>query len=219
MIWMKLVAVLLAIVFTPPAHAGGGYYDPPAPPASAATDDDAFVFAAPSLGLGAPLGLLGIEFGVGLDALRISGGAGIGTRGVQIGATGRAFTRMGGFDIGLGLGISRGAAWQLSHESFAEDPQPEPAFGSGTVWGNLELAVEVPITRYSFTRFTAGLSYAVSPVCEVYEPHMSNTRCDADQARMLEDNDRFMPYVGIAGVVRFPEGPSRQTFDLAKPTP
>jgi hypothetical protein len=75
----------------------------------------------------------------------------------------------------------------------------------------------VPITRYSFTRFTAGLSYAVSPVCEVYEPEATNTRCDHAEASMLEDNDRFMPYVAIAGVVRFPEGPSRQTFDLAPP--
>jgi hypothetical protein len=89
---MKLAAVLLALPAL--AHAGGGYYDAP-PQASASNDGDAFVFAAPSLGLGAPLGLFGIEFGVGLDAFRLSGGAGIGLRGVQIGATGRAFTRAG----------------------------------------------------------------------------------------------------------------------------
>jgi hypothetical protein len=36
---------------------------------------------------------------------------------------------------------------------------------------------------------------------------------------MLEDNDRFMPYVAIAGVVRFPEGPARQTFQLSQTRP
>lgn len=209
---MKVAAVLLALVM-PTLASADGYYDPPKqqqPP----TDDDAFVFAAPQLGLGAPLGLLGFELGLGLDALRISGGAGIGVRGVQIGATARAFTRMGGFDVGIGLGVSRGPAWQLSHESFAEDPQPEPAFAAATVWGNVELAVEVPITQWSFTRFTAGVSYAVSPVCELHRPDMSSAPCDRTEASMLEDNDRFMPYVAVAGVVRFPEGPSRQTFQL-----
>jgi hypothetical protein len=209
---MKLAAILLTLPTL--AHAGGGYYDPPPQSQPHATDDDAFVFAAPSLGLGAPLGLLGIEFGVGLDALRLSGGAGIGLRGVQIGATGRAFTRMGGFDIGIGLGISRGAAWSPSSSNWDEDRDPQPAFAPETVWASLEIALEIPISRWSFTRFTAGVSYAASPTCEVDRPDMPDTPCDAFQASMLDGNERFLPYVGIASIVRFPEGPARQTFQL-----
>jgi hypothetical protein len=131
-------------------------------------------------------------------------------------ATGRAFAHLGGFDVGIGLGVSRGAAFPMSSELFAEDPQPEPVFASATVWGSLELVVEVPLTRWSFARFTAGISDAVSPVCEMYQPDMPNTPCDRSAAHMLEDNDRFMPYAGVAAVVRLPEGPARQTFGLPR---
>jgi len=171
-----------------------------------AQDDGGFVFAATQFGLGTPLGLFGVEAGVGYDWFRAAAGVGIGTGGPQVGATLRAFTTMSGIDVGVGLGLSKGAGPSMIAPEGEE--KEIPMFAADTYWTNAELVVEVPLTSWSFARFVAGASYAVGGGCED-----SEGPCDGLQRAELEEK-RWMPYAGVAAVLRFPEGPARTTFQI-----
>ena len=193
------------------AHADG-YYDPkPEPPAR----EGPFVTAAVHFGLGAPLGLLGVEAGLGNGPLRGAVGAGLGLRGLELGAMGRAMTQLGGLDVGLGVGVSRGPGTHELQVGWhdASDPDETLQFGNGTTWANVELDVELVANRWYATRFYAGASYAFSRVCEVDVYNGDTHPCDPGQGAML-DAHPWMPYVGIAVVFRYPGGPPRQTVQL-----
>lgn len=179
----------------------------------AATEDSGYVFAATQLGLGAPLGLFGVEAGVGYDWFRASAGIGIGTGGPQAGATLRTFTTLDGIDVGVGLGLSKGPGPGKISLGEGDEDDEIPMFDADTYWTNGEIAVEVPLTRWSFTRFFAGASYAVGGGCKD-----ADGACDPVQRAMLE-KERWMPYAGIAAVVRFPEGPARTTYQIPTSSP
>jgi hypothetical protein len=111
-------------------------------PSSVAPEPDRpFIFAAPHLGLNAPLGLLGGELGVGYDWFRASAGAGIALGGPQVGATVRAMTGFSSIDAGIGVGISRGGALHELDISFGDrDPNEMPGtvqYDGNTIWLNL----------------------------------------------------------------------------------
>jgi hypothetical protein len=173
-----------------------------------AEETTGYVFVAPQLGLGTPLGLLGAEAGIGFDWFRGAVGAGLGTGGTQIAATARAMTTTHGLDVGVGLGVSKGSGPAPIAFDQGDEDDRIPRFSSETYWTNAELVVEVPLSSWTFTRFFLGVSYAIGDTCED-----SDGPCDGVQRAMLEP-ERWMPYAGVAAVVRFPEGPARQTFQL-----
>lgn len=176
--------------------------------AHAEEETTGYLFIAPQLGIGAPLGLLGAEAGIGADWFRGAVGAGFGTGGTQIAAMARAMTTAHGLDLGVGLGVSRGAGPVPIAFDQGDEDDHIPRFSAKTYWTNAELVVEVPLSRWTFTRFFLGVSYAIGDTCED-----ADGACDGIQRAMLED-ERWLPYVGVAAVVRFPEGPARQTFQL-----
>jgi hypothetical protein len=122
---------------------------------------------------------------------------------------------MRGFDVGVGIGVSRGPGpdlW-LGEENDADHPNGYPMHADATTWSNFEIDVEVPIATFAFVRFFAGASYVVDGECELD----SGMRCTGTDLRELSP---WLPYVGVAAVVRFPDGPDRQTFQVpASPSP
>jgi 8-oxo-dGTP pyrophosphatase MutT (NUDIX family) len=181
------------------------------PSAVAPEPDRPFVFAAPHLGLNAPLGLLGGELGVGYDWFRASVGAGIALGGTQVAATIRAMPRMSSVDVGVGLGVSRGGALHEIDIAFGEsssddDPPGTVQYDSNTLWLNLELVLELPLPGGAFTRFYGGITSPLYVEC-VHEPDIGpDEPCDEYQRDELRE-ERYQPFVGFATGFRWPRPP------------
>jgi len=208
-------ALAVVVLLSGVAHAEG-YYDPKPEPAGEARDPAApFVTTALHFGLGTPVGLMGIEAGLGAGPFRGAVGAGIGLRGLELSAMGRVMTTMGGADIGIGVGVSRGPGSESVDVGWhdASDPDETVQFAAGTGWANVELDVELAANRWYSTRFYAGASYAIARVCEVDVYGGETHHCDPVQGAMLDEHP-WMPYLGVALVLRYPEGPPRQTIQL-----
>jgi hypothetical protein len=173
--------------------------------------DRPFVFAAPHLGLNAPLGLLGLELGAGYEWFRASVGAGAALGGLQLAATVRAMTRFSSVDVGIGLGASRGGALHELDIAFGEtsgedDPPGTVQYDSNTLWMNLEVVLELPLPGGAFTRFYGGITSPLYVEC-VFEPDSGpDEPCDWYQREELRD-ERYQPFVGFATGFRWPQPP------------
>jgi hypothetical protein len=161
-------------------------------------------FVAPQLGVGAPLGVLGVEAGIGFDWFRGAVGAGFGTGGTQVAAMARAMMATRWLELGIGLGVSHGAGPVPIAFDQGDEDDHIPRFSNDTFWANAELVVEVALSRRTLARFFIGVSYAIGDTCEDRDGP-----CDGLQRTMLE-NDRWMPYTGVAAVFRFPERPAHE---------
>lgn len=174
-------------------------------------DDDAFLFVAGHLGLNLPVGAIGGEVGVGLDWARAAVSLGRGFRGVSMAAMARAVTAVAGVDVGFGLGISRGPGLYDVPISFGEgDDEPEALthYGDATRWLDAEVSAELALSDHGFVRFTLGMTRAFDIDCDSEDRTTDEAvPCDAVQIAKLHDAG-FLPYLGIAFGVRFPEAPS-----------
>jgi hypothetical protein len=198
--------LLASIVAVPSARAEPPTFIPSAVPPE---PDAPFVFAAPHVGLNAPLGLFGFELGVGYDWFRASAGAGIGLGGFELATTVRAMTRMSSVDVGVGLGVSRGGALhelEIAFGARTDEPLGTVQYDSNTLWLNLELAVELPLPGGAFTRFYGGITSPLYVEC-VYEPDSGpDEPCDFYQREELREA-RYQPFVGFATGFRWPQPP------------
>jgi len=158
------------------------------------------VFGSAHVGAGTPLGAAGLEAGVGNEVVRGAIGAGLGLRGTQLSVMGHATTDVLGPTVGLGLGVSRGAAFRITGDDW-EDEHDEVHYGPETVWGNVEVMVEYGFHAHGAVRLYAGASHAVTPDCVLDGPGV----CDAEQGRVLDDAS-WIPYAGVAVVLRSTPG-------------
>jgi len=189
---------------------------------AAHAEDDVFVFAAGHAGLNLPLGGLGGELGVGLDWLRASGSVGRGFRGVSMAAMVRAVREVSGVDVGVGIGVSRGPGLHDLNISLGEggdDPEFNTHYGQATRWLDAEVSAELAVSDHGFVRFTLGMTRAFDIDCdsERYGTHEPSV-CDGAQIAELRD-DGFVPYLGIAGGLRYPEAPSSKPRYQPLPQP
>ncbi len=208
---MRRLAVLVPLLFASPARAELPTF---IPSAVAPEPDRPFIFGAPHLGLNAPLGLFGIEVGVGYEWFRASVGAGIAFGGFELAATIRAMTRMSSVDVGVGVGMSRGGAlydFDISiGESTGYNSHDEPPgniqYDQNTLWLNVELVLELPLPGGAFTRLYGGVTSPLYVDC-VYEPESGPDEvCDFFQREELRDQ-RYQPFVGLAAGFRWPQPP------------
>lgn len=176
--------------------------------------DKPFIFAAPHVGLNAPLGLFGFEVGAGYEWFRGSIGAGFGFGGLEIATTVRAMTRFSSVDAGIGVGLSRGGALHDFDISIGEttgynsddEPPGNVQYDANTLWLNLEAVIELPLPGGAFTRFYGGITSPLYVEC-VYEPESGpDEPCDWYQREELR-NERYQPFVGLAAGFRWPQPP------------
>lgn len=197
---------LLILACTTPAVAE------PLPPSATVDDDGPFAFAAGHFGVNAPFGALGLEVGGGIDFLRGSLSVGRGFRGMSLAAMGRAVKEVGAFDLGIGIGVSRGPGqhWpaldgegnRISESDF------DPHFGAETIWLDLEMSAEVALAGSGFMRLYAGLTDPQYVDCVAEHRYTDDTMgCDGAQRFELEQAS-FLPYVGVSIGARWPPAPA-----------
>ncbi len=211
MLRFAVAALALALSLPSTARAELPTFVPSAVPPE---PDRPFVFAAPHLGLNAPLGLVGAEVGVGYDFFRASLGAGIGLGGIELAATIRAMTRLSSVDVGVGLGASRGGALRQQDFSFGgtdDGSIDDGAFGSvqydsATLWLNLELILELPLPGGAFTCFYGGITSPIAIECVNDMPTGPDEPCNSFQREQLRE-ERYQPFVGFATGFRWPQPP------------
>ena len=203
----RLLLVLSAVSFLEGSAAAED--DPP-------LDNKPITFLAMHFGLNTPVGAIGVEAGVGQSWFRASVSGGFGFRGLEYGAMVRVVTpgaiQLYGTQFGLGAGISRGPGLHTLNISLGEgdddDESPESFhYGSNTLWGNLELVAERSLIGGSFMRVYVGATTALYMTCSAKLRATDMTvPCSAESKFELE-NERFLPYFGIAYGVRFPAPP------------
>lgn len=213
-----IAGLLVTVLGIATARAQPPGFTPPAPPPE--DPGGAFAFVAPHLGLGTPLGLLGLEAGIGDEWFRASVGVGVGFSGLELAAMVHAMTEVRWLDLGIGAGVSRGGALHALIVGWSDpsDPPFEPQFDSNTVWLDAEVVVEVPFGSGVFGRLYGGASYAASIDCYADSTRGAPDRpCDgAERLTLVEDP--WMPYLGVALGVRWP-APDRQALNLSIPGP
>ena len=190
---LRLVICCVVGLASTAAHADApGDDDKPA-----SLGDRAFAYVAWHAGLGTPVGLTGIEAGIGDGWFRAGAGVGVGWRGLEIAAMVRALAEVAGIHAGGGFGVSRGGGTRTLRVGWREpgDPDFDLQFAEGTVWVNGEAVVEIPIRRI-FLRFYAGISYAAAVSCEAdYFNGEPDRSCTFAERRTLERD----PWLGYAG--------------------
>ncbi|MDX2086648.1 MAG: hypothetical protein SFX73_02305 [Kofleriaceae bacterium] len=183
-------------------------------PAPATDEDDGapFVFAAGHVGLNAPFGVLGFELGAGIDFLRGSLSVGRGFRGVSVAAMGRAVKEVGAFDLGIGIGVSRGPGqhWPATDDEGHRiaDSDFDPHYGADSIWLDFELSAEAALAGAGFMRVYAGVTDPQYVAC-VAEHRFTDDKMGCDGAQAFElAQESFLPYVGMSIGVRWPPAPA-----------